>query len=176
MFKLTTLLLTILLAVASAGGYLFLSEGIRDGRVLLTEGQHNIDTEGPSLVSGKADLAQGKKLLADGKIEYARAHENFLLVWSDKLFNGGKGFADGREKIAAGEVKVVEGQKLVDAGQLRLDRGNLMMSRGRERLKQGLDARDACAIGVVLFTALSIVLGVLWRRSIMQALKQIRGR
>lgn len=176
MFKLTTLLLTILLAIASAGGYLFLNEKIRDGRGLLTEGQHNIDTEGPSLVTGKAELAQGKKLLADGKKEYASAHENFLLVWADKLFNGGKGFADGREKIAAGEVKVAEGQDRVDTGQIRLDKGNLQMSQGRERLEQGLNARDVCALGAIVFTSLAVLLGFFWRKSILQALKKIRGR
>jgi hypothetical protein len=176
MFKLITLLLTILLAIASAGGYLFLNESIRDGRGYLAEGQHNIDTEGPSLVTGKAELAQGKKLLADGKKEYASAHDNFLLVWADKLFNGGKGFAEGREKIAAGEVKVAEGQERVDAGQIQLDKGNLQMSQGREKLKQGLDARDACVIGVIVFSALAILLGFFWRRSILQTLKKIRGR
>lgn len=176
MFKLITLLLTILLAIASTGGYLYLDKSIRDGRGYLAEGQHNIDTEGPSLAAGKVELAQGKQLLADGKKEYASAHENFLLVWADKLFNGGKGFADGRDKIAAGEVKVAEGQERVDTGQIQLDRGKLQMSQGRERLEQGLDARDACAIGATVFTALAILLGFFWRRPILQTVKRIRAR
>jgi hypothetical protein len=176
MFKLITLLFIILLAITSAGGYLFVNEKIRDGRSYLAEGQHNIDTEGPSLVTGKAELAQGKQLLANGKQEYARAHDNPLLVWADKLFNGGKGFAEGREKIAAGEAKVAEGQDRVDVGQIRLDKGNTEMSQGRERLKLGLDIRDACAIGMIVFTTLAILLGVFWRRSILLALKQISGR
>lgn len=176
MLKLITLLLTILLAIASAGGYLFLNENIRDGRGLLTEGQHNIDTESPSLVAGKTDLAQGKKLLEDGKKEYARAHDNPLLVWADKLFNGGKGFADGREKIAAGEVKVAEGQDRVDSGQIQLDKGKQEMSQGREKLEQALDIRDACAIGAVVLIPLSLVLGFLWRRALAQTLMHFRSK
>jgi hypothetical protein len=176
MIKAITLLLTILLAIASVGGYLYINVKISDGEQFLAEGQYNIDTEGPSLEVGKADLAQGKQLLADGKKEYARAHDNPFLVWADKVFNDGKGFAEGRKKIAAGEVKVAEGQERVDVGEKRLDKGNLAMRQGKEKMKQGLDARDICAFGAILFTVLSIVLGFFWRQSIAKTLKQIRAR
>lgn len=176
MIKAITLLLTIFLAIASVGGYLILSGIISDGEKSLAEGQRKIDTEGPSLEVGKADLAQGKQMLADGKKEYARAHDNPFLVWADKVFNDGKGFAEGRKKIAAGEAKVAEGQERVDVGEIRLEKGNLAMHQGREQMKQGLNARDICAFAAILFIALSIVLGLFWRRSIANTLKQIRAR
>lgn len=174
MLKVFTLLLTILLAIVSAGGYLVLNEKIIAGARAIAEGQENIAMESPSLAEGKADLASGKQLLSEGKKEYERAHDNPFLVFADKWFNSGKGFAEGRQKIAEGEEKVAKGEEKVNVGAKRLDKGNLALRQGMEQLQQGKQARDVCALGAVVFTLLSVALGFFWRRSLLQYVQHIK--
>ena len=166
MIKEVTLAFTTICAVASLGGYLVLNEKIIAGERFIAEGQSNIALESPSLVEGKAELATGKGLLSEGKKEYERAHDNPFLVFADKLFNSGKGFAEGRKKIAEGEEKVAKGEDKVDVGEKRLDQGNEAIRLGKEKLQQGKLARDICAIAAIVFTLISLVLGFLLRRSL----------
>lgn len=170
MIRTLAFLSLILLALASASGYLYLSREIAAGERYITEGQNLISRESPSLEAGKVELATGKQQLSEGKKEYERAHDNPLLVFADKLFNGGKGFAEGREKIAEGEQLVARGEHKVAVGEQRLDKGNAALSSGMEKLQQGKLARDVCAIGAVTFTLLAIVLGYFWRRSLAKSL------
>ncbi len=174
MLKLLTLLLTILLALASAGGYLVINEKIHAGEISIAEGQNIIAFESPSLEEGKNDLANGRHLLSEGKKEYEHAHDNPFIVFADTWFNSGKGFAEGRKKIAEGEDKVAKGEDKVNAGEIRLDKGNLALERGMGKLQQGKIVRDVCAFGATLFTLLSIVLGFFWRRSLLQFVQHIR--
>ena len=176
MVKSVVILITILLALVSASGYAYLSAKIAAGERNLNTGQLNIDTESPSLMEGKADLAHGKRQLAEGKKEYEHAHDNPFLVWADRIFNDGKGFAEGRKKIAAGEAKIAEGQNRVDVGEKRLDAGNLAMRQGTDELQLGLEARDCCALAAIAFTMLSLVLGVFWRRSLVQTFMHLKTK
>jgi uncharacterized phage infection (PIP) family protein YhgE len=176
MGKVIALLFTILLAIASLVGYLVLNEKINAGERFIAEGQNNIEQQRPSFEAGKVDLADGKQKLSAGKKEYEEAHDNPFLVWADKWFNGGKGFAEGRKKIAEGEEKVAQGQDKVDVGKKQLDTGTLKVHQGMEKLKMAKEVRDACALGTVIFTLLSIVLGFFWRRSVAKTLMQLRAR
>lgn len=176
MIKVIALLFIILLAIASLVGYLLLNEQINAGERIIAEGQNSIEKERPSFEEGKAELADGKRKLSEGKKEYEEAHDNPFLVLADKLFNGGKGFAEGRKKIAEGEEKVVQGQDKVNVGEKQLDTGTLKVRQGMKRLKMSKEARDACAVGAVIFTPLSIVLGFFWRRSVAKTLLQIRAK
>ena len=151
-----------------------LNEKIIAGARAIAEGQNTIALESPSLEEGKADLASGKHQLADGKKEYERAHDNPFLVFADKWFNAGKGFAEGRKKIAEGEEKVAKGEVKVDVGEKRIDKGNLALQVGMEKLQQGQTARDVCAFGTIAFTLLSIVLGFFWRQSLLQFVQRIK--
>lgn len=160
----------ILLALASASGYIFLTREIAAGEQLIAEGKNFIARESPSLEAGKVELSTGKQQLSDGKKEYERAHDNPLLVFADKLFNDGKGFAEGREKLAEGEQKVAQGENRVELGEKRIDKGNAALRSGMEQLQQGKLARDVCAIGAVTFTLLAIGLGYFWRRSLARSL------
>lgn len=170
MIRTLAFLSLILLALASAVGYLFLNRKIAAGERYIAEGQNLIVREGPSLAAGKVELATGKQQLSDGKKEYEHAHDNSLLVFADTLFNDGKGFAEGRKKIAEGEQKVAQGENKVAVGEQRLDKGNEALRSGMEQLQQGKLARDGCAIGAVTFTILAIVLGYFWRRSLARSL------
>jgi hypothetical protein len=156
------------MAIASATGYLVLTQKIIAGEKLVAEGQNFIAQQGPSLEQGKADLATGKNQLTAGYKEYDHAQDNPFLVFADKWFNGGKGFAEGRNKIAKGEEKVAKGEDKVDVGQKRLDKGNLAVQGGMEKLQQGKTARNVCALGAIIFTLLSIALGYSWRQSLQQ--------
>jgi hypothetical protein len=166
MIKALAFLFIFLLAFASALGYLILTQKIIAGEKLMAEGQNFIAQESPSLMQGKADLASGKHQLSEGKKEYERAHDNPFLVFADKWFNGGKGFAEGRNKISKGEDKVAEGEDRVNVGEKRIEKGNLALQVGMEKLQQGKKVRDVCALGTIILTPLSIVLGLLWRRSV----------
>lgn len=170
MIRTLAFLSLILLALASAVGYLFLNRKIADGERYIAEGQNFITQESPSLATGKVELATGKQQLSDGKKEYERAHDNPFLVFADTLFNGGKGFEEGRKRIAEGEQQVARGENKVADGEKRLDKGNEALRSGMEKLRQGKLARDVCAIGAVTFTLLAIVLGYFWRRSLARSL------
>lgn len=174
--RMLALLFSILSALASAAGYLVLNEMIPAGERLIAEGQYSIATEGPALAEGKADLASGRLLLAEGKEEYAQAHDNPFLVFADKWFNAGKGFAEGRKKLAEGEAKVAKGEDKVEAGEKRLDEGNLALRQGIARLRLSKQVRVACAVGAIVFTLLSIALGFLWRRPLLQFVRRVKGR
>lgn len=166
MVKLFVLLLTVLLAVVSAGGYFFLDEKITDGKGQLSEGQKEFDEGQPALEKGKAELKAGKLELAEGKAEYKKAHDNIFLVFLDNLFNRGRGFEEGRKQIDEGDRQVAQGEARIIAGEKRLATGEMELQRGREQLKMARNVRIACALGAIIFGALSIVLAILWRQSL----------
>jgi uncharacterized phage infection (PIP) family protein YhgE len=166
MGKVLALLLIILLALASAGGYLFLTEKIDAGEIKMADGQRLIEQQQPSLDEGKASLEAGKRELSEGKKKYEQAHDNPFLVLADKWLNGGKGFEKGRQQIAEGVKQVAKGEDKVKVGEEQLAAGKLNTQRGTELLRLGKNARVACALGAIFFTSLSIVLGFYWRRSL----------
>lgn len=166
MGKMLVLLLVILLAFASVGGYLFLTEKIAAGEKQIADGQTQLEAGRAAQAGGKALLETGKQELSEGKKEYEQAHDNPFLVFADKWFNDGKGFAEGRKQIAEGDRQVAEGEIKVDAGEKRIDAGQHELSRGMEQLKLARGARLACALAAVFFASLSIVLGFRWRRSL----------
>lgn len=166
MVKVIALLFVVLLALASAAGYLFLAEKIDAGEILLVDGQRDIDKGQLDLDAGKARLEAGKRELAEGKKKYAKAENNLFLVIADKLFKGGRGFKEAKEKIAEGDRQVARGEVKVKDGEKRLDAGELKMRQGEERLKLAVSARVAFAVGAVFFAFISIVMGFFWRRSL----------
>jgi hypothetical protein len=166
MGKLLILVFTILLALASVAGYLFFTKLIIVGERQIAEGQTKLEKGRSAIAEGKAELETGERELSKGKEEYEQAKGNLFLVLTDKLLKGGKGFKEGRERIAEGDKQVAKGQREVDVGERRLDAGELELSRGREQLRLAKGARVACVIGGAFFTALSIVLGFFWRRTL----------
>ena len=166
MIKVFALLFSVLLAVASVGGYVFLDAKIIAGEGQISDGQKEVDKGQPALDKGKAKLEAGKIELADGKAEYEKAHDNLFMVFMDKLFNRGKGFEDGRKQIAEGDKQVAQGEAKISAGEKRLAAGELELYWGNEQLKMAKGVRIACALGAIIFGVLSIVLAILWRRSL----------
>ena len=180
MGKVLTLLLIILLALASVAGYLFLTGKITAGERQIADGQRQLEQgqsaleEGKAkleagkakLEKGKAKLEAGKRELVEGKKEYEKAKDNPFLVLADKLLKGGMGFEEARERIAEGDKQVAEGEGEVNVGDRRLEAGELEVRRGREQLRLAKGARVACALGAAVFAALAIVLGFWWRRAL----------
>ena len=173
MGKLLTLLFTILLAVASVAGYLFLDGKINAGKMLIADGQQQLDKGQIKLEEGKAKLEAGKQELSEGKQEYAQAEDNVFLVLGDFLFKGGRSFKEAREQIAAGDKQVAQGESKVDAGEKRLDAGELKLQSGVEQLGFARGLRAVCTISAFIFAALSLVLGFWWRRSLAKTLRHI---
>lgn len=171
MGKALALLFTILLALASVAGYLYLAGKITAGERLIAAGQGRLEKGQVTLDAGKAELKAGKHELSEGKAQYDQAEDNLLMVLADKLLKGGVSYKEAREQIAAGEKQVAQGEREVSAGEKRLDAGELELKLGREQLRQAKGALVACAIGAVFFGLLSIVLGFRWRKALARIFK-----
>ena len=171
MRKVLALLLIILLAFASAAGFLFLHGKITEGERRIADGQRQMEKGTAELEDGKARLEAGKLKASEGKIRYKDANGNPFLVLADKLLRGGKGFREGRERIAAGDQRVALGKDSVSVGEGKLAAGELEMRRGREQVRLAKGARVACALGAAFFASLTIVLGFRWRRSLARILR-----
>lgn len=171
MIKIIALLLSVLLTVASVGGYLYLDEKIIAGDKQIADGQGEVDKGQPALEKGKAKLEAGKQELSEGKMEYEKAHENVFIVFMDNLFNSGKGFEEGRNQIAEGDKQVAKGEARIIAGEKRLAAGELQLHEGREKLKLARSARAACALGALIFGVLSILLAIIWKKSLVRIFK-----
>lgn len=166
MIKIFALILSVLLSITSVGGYAFLDAKIIAAEGRISDGQKEVDKGLPALDKGKAKLEAGKIELAEGKSEYEKAHDNLFMVFMDNLFNSGNGFEDGRKKIAEGDKQVARGEAKISAGEKRLAAGELELYRGKEQLKVAKGVRTACVLGAIFFGVLSIVLAILWRRSL----------
>ena len=160
----------ILLALASGGGYLWLTAQITAGEKRLAEGQRAHAKGQGALAEGKAKLGAGKRELAEGKQGYAQAQDNLFVVLADKLLKGGKGFEEARERITEGEKRVAKGGGEVNTGEGQLETGALELRRGRDQVRRAQGARVACALGAALFASLALVLGFRWRRSLARSL------
>lgn len=170
MGKVLTLLLLMLLALASVAGYLVLTEKITAGERQLAEGQRQFEKGQVALKKGKAKLAAGKRELSEGKQEYEQAKDNLFLVLADKLLKGGQGFKGARERITEGEKQVAQGGEKVNVGERRVDTGELKLRRGREQLRLAKGARIACTLGAVFFASLALGLGFWWRKALARIL------
>jgi hypothetical protein len=171
MIKVFALAFSILLAVASVVGYVILDSKIIAGEERISDGQKEVDKGQPALDKGKAKLEAGKIELAEGKAKYENAHDNLFMVFIDKSFNRGKGFEDGRKQIAEGDKLVAQGEAKISAGEKRLAAGELELNQGKEQLQMAKYVRIACALGAIIFGALSIVLAILWRKSLARVFK-----
>ncbi|HCE46026.1 MAG TPA: hypothetical protein DET40_20975 [Lentisphaeria bacterium] len=164
MVKVLVMLCLILLALASVGFYLFLSEKIALGEKQIADGQKEIDIGGPVFEAGKANLEAGKRDLSDGKKEYEEAEDNIFMSWADTLLKGGRGFREARERIAEGDRQIAEGEANVEVGERRINAGILELRLGREDLTLAKGLRIACALWALFFAAVFVVFGFLWRR------------
>ena len=171
MIKLFTIVFSVLIAVASVGGYVYLDAKIIDGEEQISDGQKEVDKGQPALDKGKAKLEAGKIELAEGKAKYEKAHDNLFMVFADNLFNRGKGFEDGRKQIAEGDKQVAQGEAKISAGEKKLAAGEFELNQGKEQLQLAKGVRIACALGAIIFGVLSIVLAILWRRSLVRVFK-----
>lgn len=174
MGRVIALLVLILWALAATAGYWYLDGKIADGERQITEGQASFEKGQTTLEEGKVRLEAGKQELAEGKKEYKEAKDNRLLVIVDKWLRRGKGFRDAETRIAEGDRKVAAGEGKIHAGERRLEAGELRLSQGREQLGLARSARAACAIGAALFTSLSLVLGIWWRKKLSRTLTHRR--
>lgn len=166
MGKALTLLLTILLALASVGGYVYLTGKITDGERRIAEGEGQLEEGRATLQEGQAELEAGKRELAAGE-EAAEVVEDV-----DPLGGllGGAASGEIDRQLAEGNEEVADGEDRVAAGQERITAGELALRRGKERLQTARRIRVAFALGAAVFALLSIVLGFRWRRSLARTL------
>jgi preprotein translocase subunit SecG len=165
--KVIMLLILILLAVVSLTGFVFLSEQIAAGENEITRGQKQLEIGQAKLEAGKAELEAGKQMLSEGKQEYAEAKDNVALVFLDNL-QGGKGFREGKAQIDDGEQQVATGESQINVGAKRINAGELELSRGVELLSFAKGVRVVSALAAIIFTVLSVIIAIRWRRTPVQ--------
>ena len=157
MGRLLALFLTVLLALASAGGYVFLDQKIADAEGRIAAGQG-------LLAKGRKDLAAGKARLEAGKKDVARSKRLFGLADEESDLRRAGDLIGTR-----GDRQVAEGEKQVAAGEGRLRAGEWSIRRGSQQLEYAKLGRLACAVGAGLFGSLALVVGFPRRRSPDQA-------
>lgn len=159
-----TLLFTILLALASVGGYLVLSEKIADGERRIAEGESRLEEGRAALEKGQAKLKAGKRAMAAAK-EAVETIEDIPFVRKLDELLGGPGSAEIDRRIAEGDEQVASGEDRMATGRQRITAGERELRRGKQRLQTAERIRVAFALGAALFALLSIALGVRWWRS-----------
>ncbi len=162
--RMIALLFLVLLTLASAAGYWFLSVKIAAGEREISEGQSTLDEARPELEEGIIELEAGKQELSEGRETYAAAENRWHLVWADRLLRGGWGFFKARERIAQADLDIADGEARISAGQARMAAGELKLRRGREKLDLARTLRFVAAGSTRCFAALSILLGFRWKR------------
>ncbi len=167
MAKMLTLLFTILLALLSLTGYLFLTEAITAGGQKIASGQSQLENGEQMLEEGKAKLASGKRKLSHATQVYNQVNNIPFMSIAHRLPVSGMIFKDATKQISKGGVLVAKGEANVKIGEERLQAGKLKLSRGQERLSQANRIRIFCAFAAIFFAALSMVLGFYWRRSLL---------
>lgn len=164
MGKALTLLFTILLALASVGGYLVLSEKIADGERRIALGERRLEEGRVELEEGRAELKAGKRAMAEAK-EAVETIEDIPFVTEVDELLGGHGAAEIDQRIAEGDEQIASGEDRMAAGRQRIAAGERELRRGKERLQTAERIRIAFALGAAVFALLSIALGVRWWRS-----------
>jgi hypothetical protein len=166
--KVLALLLIILLALASLGGHLFLTNKIGAGERQIAEGQRQLKKGQLMLKSGKAKLKAGREELSQGKKQYEQSKSNVILVLADKVLKNGKGFKQARMRITEGERQIAKGERMIYFAEMQLAEGKLELRRGKEHLRLAKGVCFSCVVGAVFFSFLSLLLGFSWRRSLAQ--------
>ncbi len=120
------------------------------------------------LKQGKTKLKLGKEELSQGKKEYEKSKGNVFLVMTDKLLKDGKGFQQGKTRIAEGQRQVAKGERMIYFAEMQLAEGKLELRQGMGRLRLAKGICFVCAIGVVFFISLSLLLWLSCTRSLVQ--------
>jgi hypothetical protein len=140
--KVLALLLIILLALASLGGHLYLTNKI---------------------TVGERQIADGQRQLKKGQLMF-----NIFLVLADKVLKNGNGFKQARKEITEGERQIAKGERMIYFAEMQLAEGKLELRRGKEHLRLAKGVCFSCALGAAFFAFLSLLLGFSWRRSLAQ--------
>lgn len=171
MAKALTLLLTILLATASLGGYVYLDAKINEGQKKISAGEKQIAEGEQQLRAGQNRLAAGKKKLSAGKNQYNTmkmipfSQLQHVIPEGKPVFDLAQQRLDaGRQEIAAGEKQVAAGAEKIQAGKARLQAGKDALKKGKMQLAFAKQIRLACGISAGFFGGLTFVLAVFWRR------------
>ncbi len=171
MGRLLALSFLVLLMLASAAGYLFLTQKITAGGRQIDNGIRELEIGHPALEEGRARIKAGRRELSEGQARYELARKNLLLVLADRILKDGEGFKEARKRLAEGLELIARGEDEVRAGEKRIDEGEIELLSGRERLKQAEDMRVAFALGASFFACLAVLLGFRWRRPLSRLFK-----
>ncbi len=176
MGRLLVLALLIVLASTLTAATFHLTAKIEAGATRIAAGQVQVTSGQAALNAGKARLQAGKSTLAEGKKTYAKAHDNPFLVVADAVLHGGSTFSKARDRIAEGNREVKAGQNQLDAKTLQLEQGKRRLAQGKQLMRWARIARIAGGSGAMALFAAAVILGFLWRRSLLRTLAQARRR
>lgn len=165
MGKVLTLLLTILLALASAGGFLFYGARIADGERRIAEAERQLQEGRAALRAGETRLDAGERELEAAK-EGAALIEGLPFVQEVDELLGGAGSTEVDRRLAEGDEQVAGGEQRIATGRQRIAAGELAVRRGRERLRTARRIQVAFAVGAAVLALLTIGLGLRWRGSL----------
>lgn len=167
MGKVITLLLLLLLAIASIGGYLYLTVKITAGNLKIEAGQKQLDEGEQLLARGKAKLASGKQRLDNAKRAYHGLNVIPFVGLAKKLPVTGQIFDEvAGNKISEGNKLIAQGNAKVKNGESQLAEGKQELQEGKQRLRHAEHIRDACAAGSVFFPLVFFILSFIWRKSV----------
>lgn len=166
------LILTIILFLASASTYVYLTLKIHSGDIKIAVGQEQLKKGQQTLAEGKAKLAAGRQKLGGAQKSYKNFTSIPFMGIIDKIPLANAPFTIANSQITEGSQKVAKGRSDIAAGEARLKAGQLDLSRGQAHLAAVNRIRIACGIAAILFTFLIIVLGFYWRRSRTQIIKR----
>lgn len=166
MTRLITLILSILLAVASLCGVIYLTDRITSGEQKLAEGQKQYNEGQIMLAAGKAKLASGEQRLESGKKTYKTLGFIPIIAVAKILPITSSVFKAQNKKISDGQILIAKGQAKIKAGEAQLKTGRLQLEQGKEKLNYAKGIRRACVFSTVFFILLSVILGLCWRRKL----------
>ena|SRR3990167_12389 len=163
MLKKIILIFSLLLAIASFGGYFFLNEKITDGERQLAEGQQKYDRGAKMLRAGESRLSSGKKELSNAKTVYNVTAAPASLI-TDRIPVVDKLFSSADRKLKEGDQAIASGEKQVKEGRAKLAAGKIALEEGRKKLAMAKQIRTVCLYSGVFFGCLFILL-LFWRRN-----------
>ena len=166
------LALLLILDIGSIGGYAYLNKKIIIGEMKIAEGKIQLMRGESMLAKGKARLNEGQRKLARAKKAHNTVRSVPLMKTVNKLPVVGTPTNIVRNKIAEGDKLVAKGKSRISSGESQLKAGKLELQNGIKRLKQANVMRTLCLIGGICFTALLIILGIYWRRSLISKFRR----
>jgi exonuclease VII small subunit len=157
MWRKGVLIFLVLMAVATASGYFYLTEKIAAGDLKIAAGKKQLADGEKLLAQGKTRLAEGQGSLSQAKGLYHGIKSVPLMGIVKDLPISGTFFSIAHGKIQEGNDLVKKGQEKIKNGEKQLSEGKLDLSNGERKLKDANNIRIACGVSAIVFTLLAFL-------------------